>query len=606
MNLWLALRVPTLPASCSDAVASPLPALAAIEPVLPALRESRWGRECIRLAEDVVAGKYKLLGYDIEPGLDIPWRKDFVHGHQSGRAYFRQIPYLQFEAVGDHKIVWEMSRHQHFVLLAQAFRLSGRREFLNEALRQWSSWNEDNPFHSSIHWTSALEVAFRALSWIWLWHLAGADFPTELHAPFLQSLYAHGRHLQYNLSVYFSPNTHLLGEAVALHALGALFPSFPESAAWIETGARIVRQELDRQVLPDGAHFEQSSYYHVYALDFFLFHYLLAGRPAEYLPVLHRMADYLDALLGPAERLPLIGDDDGGRLFYPYGKHDEYGRATIATCGLLLQRAEFLRADEDFCPQAAWWLGAEVLALPDAKPTPYASKVFAGSGNVVLQNQHFWLLFRAGGFGPFRAGHSHSDALSIVLRDPLADVLVDAGTCTYLANMEQRNWFRGTAAHNTVRIDGQDFAAPMNPFAWNGRPQVELSSHQFSAAGGVLVGICRYRIGAEEVEYRRTLMLQGKELRVSDQLSGLSGEHSIEVFWHGVAGIEVLAPGRYRIGANVSLEAPEDCGVEIGPGGEHGWRSTAYGRCEESPVLVFRKRTALPVTLETVIRTYPE
>ena len=64
--------------------------------------------------------------------------------------------------------------------------------------------------------------------------------PDALRARFLTALNRHGRYLELNLSVYFSPNTHLLGEAVALHALGVLFPSFPRAARWAETGGRIV------------------------------------------------------------------------------------------------------------------------------------------------------------------------------------------------------------------------------------------------------------------------------------------------------------------------------------------------------------------------------
>ena len=52
---------------------------------------------------------------------------------------------------------------------------------------------------------------------------------------FLTELYRHGLHLEYNLSLYFSPNTHLLGEALALHAIGRLFPEFPRSASWRKT-----------------------------------------------------------------------------------------------------------------------------------------------------------------------------------------------------------------------------------------------------------------------------------------------------------------------------------------------------------------------------------
>jgi hypothetical protein len=99
------------------------------------------------------------------------------------------------------------------------------------------------------------------------------------------------------LSVYFSPNTHLIGEAVGLHALGALFPFFPGARDWVERGARIVDEQMTTQVKPDGSLFEQSSYYHIYAVDFFLPHMLLHPVFADYKAGLRRMAEYARSLL---------------------------------------------------------------------------------------------------------------------------------------------------------------------------------------------------------------------------------------------------------------------------------------------------------------------
>ena len=66
----------------------------------------------------------------------------------------------------------------------------------------------------------------------------------DFRGRFLTELYRHGLHLDANLSVYFSPNTHLLGEAVALHALGVLFPLFPGAHDWAKRGARIVAEQM--------------------------------------------------------------------------------------------------------------------------------------------------------------------------------------------------------------------------------------------------------------------------------------------------------------------------------------------------------------------------
>ncbi len=146
-------------------------------------------------------------------------------------------------------------------------------------------------------------MAFRALSWIWVWHLVGPKLPADFRARWLPELYRHGVHLENNLSFYFSPNTHLLGEALALHALGLFFAGLPKGGRWEQLGGQVMREQMERQVHGDGSHFEQSTYYHVYALDMFLLHAILAKPDRSYMDKLERMAEYLDALLGPARAL---------------------------------------------------------------------------------------------------------------------------------------------------------------------------------------------------------------------------------------------------------------------------------------------------------------
>ena len=73
------------------------------------------------------------------------------------------------------------------------------------------------------------------------------------------------------------------------------------------------------------------------------------------------MAEHLHALLGPARKLSFPGEDEGGRFFHPFGAREDFGRASMATCSVFLDRPEWLYSVEDLWPQAAWWLGADVL-----------------------------------------------------------------------------------------------------------------------------------------------------------------------------------------------------------------------------------------------------
>lgn len=281
--------------------------------VAQALRGTSYAAEVERLAEELLAHRFPLLGIALDTGPDIEWRRDYVHSRLTEARYFRFIPYLDFAQAGDHKNIWELSRHQHLVLLAQAFLLTGRKQYRDEIVSQLESWWLQNPFLKGINWASALEVAFRAISWLWLDHLLGAQLGVDVRDRLQKNLYRHGLYLEHNLSTYFSPNTHLLGEGVALHALGLKFPA----SHWRDLGQRIVYEELDRQVRADGSHFEQSTYYHVYAVDFFQFHYILAGRPVPFRDRLRAMARFLSAVNGPDGELSFLGDDDGGRLFHP-------------------------------------------------------------------------------------------------------------------------------------------------------------------------------------------------------------------------------------------------------------------------------------------------
>jgi hypothetical protein len=560
-----------------------------------ALRARSYAAEVESIAAGILAHRFPLFGLVVETGPAIDWRRDYVHGVSTGTPYFRRSPYLNFARSGDHKIIWELNRHQHFPLLAQAFLLTNRREFLDEAFRQLESWMEENPFLRGINWASALEVAFRALSWVWLYQLAAGEIPERLRGRWLAELYRHGRYLELNLSIYFSPNTHLLGEAVALHALGVLFPGWARAARWSETGGRIVQEQLQRQVRPDGSHFEQSAYYHVYALDFFLLHYVLAGRPKEHAGPLMRMAGYLHALMGPAGELPLIGDDDGGRLFHPYGDRMQFGRGTLATCAALFHRPEWMRSTEDLACQAAWWLretiespASESPASETGRPNrlPDHSELFADAGVAVMISGDVHLVIKAGPFGEGSGGHSHSDVLSVVARLRDREILIDPGTYTYVADPAERNGFRGSAAHNTVRIDsqkpnGRDQAIPAGPFRWIDKPATTIRQWNSTPDRDYLDAACAY---AGFTHRRRVLFLKPAVLVVLDTVDGPPGEHWLEQFWH-LAELDDASRFCFSEPAEVT----------------EGWRSRVFASKESAPVLRVTRLGLLPAWLAAVI-----
>jgi hypothetical protein len=565
---------------------APLDALPAPGGVGDALRDTDYARELVRLAGEIVQGRIPVLGDVIDYGATVAWRRDPQRGIETPQKYFRTVLYLDLATAGDHKLIWEVNRHQHLVLLAQAFVITGRVEYFDTVVRQLEHWWAQNQFQCGINWTSALEVGFRALSWIWIWHLLGEKMPTPFRQRFLAELYRHGLHLEYNLSIYFSPNTHLLGEAVALHALGRLFPGFPRAEQWRTLGHETILNHMTTGVKSDGSYFEQSTYYHIYALDMFAFHAVLEDVPDSYRDGLARMAEFLATITSESGELPFLGDDDGGRFFSPYGPRASFGRATLATLSLLLGKSFFTYSQGDMEEIALWWLRPDRCKSPEGDVLKMHSRQFEHSGIVVMRRGSVCALFDAGPFGPWSGGHSHSDTLSLVVSSGDQEVLIDPGTCSYMDTV-WRGAFRGSSAHNTIRIDGLDQGTSAGPFRWAQKPEVSLLEFVSGADRDRAVAVCRYQ-GFSQT--RTVEFLNGNEFEIVDQVDGPAGEHEIEQFWHFAVSPTARTAETWGIGDIAEFTAE---GGEL----EEGWRSRCFGSKEAVSVIAVRTRTTLPISL---------
>lgn len=594
-NLWLF----AVPPSVSVDVGSRLPGLPDPAACAQALAGTAFADEVERIARQVLDHRFPLLGIEIETGAEIDWSRDYVHRVSNATPYFRRLPYLDFSRVGDHKIIWEINRHQHLVLLAQAWLFKPEAAYLEEIVRELESWWDRNPFQCGMNWTSALEVAFRAMSWLWVYHFAGSGFEPEFRRRLLTGIYRHGRHLHANLSIYFSPNTHLLGEAVALHAIGALFPQFPESGTWRRVGADLVSAQMKVQVREDGSHFEQSTYYHVYSVDFFLLHALLEPVSDTYREKLGRMAAYLRAITYPDGRLPFLGDDDGGRLFHPYGRREDFAHATLASCGVMFARPDWLRCPADLHPQAVWWFGAGVLDKAETAPPKQESALFRDAGLAVMTAGATHVLVDGGPFGDGSGGHSHSDTLNIVIRRGSEDVLIDPGTYTYLADPKWRDAFRGSAAHNTIRVNGRDQARPSGPFRWLEKPDTRIEDWSSNPEEDRLIATCRYG----GIRHRRVVtFLKPHTVIVFDQVEADTPSITAEQFWRPSRVASRVGDLCFDLGAGVSLSLAPSESLVVTAGGEFGWRSHALGMKVESPVIMLMRQGAGPLAFAAVLR----
>ena len=566
--------------------------------------------EILSRAERICEHRFDLLGYEaLDYGREIDWHCDRVHGKRAPHRPFYQLDFLDFGECGDVKITWELNRHQHFVVLAKAYRLSGKEKFAQEIFRQWEHWHAHNPYPIGINWASSLEIAFRSLSWMWMYFLLreSPGFPGKFREKWLQALGISGRHLERHLSTYFSPNTHLLGEGVALFCIGVLSPELRPAGRWKRLGWNIVLQEAERQVRADGVHFEQAVYYHVYALDLFLHARILASLNGVEVPagldvVLQKMAQAL-CLAGRAGPPARLGDDDGGRVFDGQRNRPEFLLDPLATCAILFGRGDFAALVSQLPEETLWLLGPEGAARFDAlaSPLPSASSTALEAAGVYLiaaEDPPSQMTIDAGPQGTKNAGHGHADALSVCLNSGGEPVLVDPGTFEYVGSGAARDRFRETAAHNTLTVDGLSQAGPDGPFGWKSLPvtrrEMWINGRSFDLFRGSHNGYARL---APPVLHRRWIFARkGRFWLIRDVVEG-TGEHRLDLYWH-------LAPAMSRKGDNALLFGAANRGPELSvlTVAGHGWEeqvetgfySSAYGRMQPAPVIHFQTTRQTP------------
>ncbi len=441
--------------------------------------------EVLRKAEKIVEGKFDLLGFEeLDFGKEINWHYEPVSKKNAPIRHWKQYDELDSSLTGDKKIIWELNRHQHFFTLGEAYWVTGDEFYAETFIRHLQTWIEQNPPEMGINWISSLEVSFRAISWLWGLHFFkdSINLTAEAYQEILKYLYVHGRHIEKYLSTYYSPNTHLTGEALGLYYLGTQLPELKISAQWRKMGREILLEELDKQILEDGIYFEQSSWYHRYTTDFYT-HFLIlktvnqdqfgAQQQEKLTSKLQLQLDYLMYLTRPDGTTPFLGDDDGGKL-YPKGLRSANDfRSALANGTVLFRRSDYKYVADELDVETLWLTGTEGIeefeSLEATLPSE-TSKGFTLGGQFILRDgwaeTDNYMVFDCAPHGALSCGHSHADALSFELAVAGRTLLVDPGTYSYHESAEIRNHFRSTSAHNTLTIDGESSSKPGAKFKW--------------------------------------------------------------------------------------------------------------------------------------------
>lgn len=567
----------------------------------------------IERAERLLEGKFDLLGFqDLDFGKPVDWHLEPISKMHSPLKHWKQFDELATDETGDKKIIWELNRHQHFFTLGTAFWLTGDERYAAAFAQHLESWMEQNPPGIGINWFSSLEVAFRAMSWIWAFHFFknAKSFSPALFQKSLKFLYLHGRHLEKYLSTYYSPNTHLTGEALGLYYLGTQLSFFSRSAEWRRLGEEILIAELDRQILEDGVYFEQSTWYGRYTTDFYTQFLILKklqsdkkNSPEKLAAGLQKMMTFAMHTTRPDGMTPLIGDDDGGRCL-PSGESEPNDfRYLLSNGAVLFNRGDFKFVAKDFYEETLWLFGAEAFDdfenLKAFRPENN-SRGFTAGGIYVMRDgwtdTDNFLLIDGGNLGALAGGHSHADSLMIDCAAGGRNFLTDAGTYTYHESTELRNYFRSTSSHNTLSINEKNSSEPGNKFGWQtiAKSHVEAwTTHErFDFFEGSHDGYGRFP--HSPAVHRRGILFLKNDYWIMRDYVETSGANDYQLNFHFDIDTNPAIENAANGGSCVSEASPKKTGLRLFTFGDNGgwqkkdgWIAPCYGKRVSAPFLRF-------------------
>jgi len=589
----------------------------------------------LTVADDVRRGLFTFFGRSFSLGFPPQWNTDPLTGIAAPLTYGKTLDHRDSGLVGDIKHLWELNRHLELVSLAQAYRLTGDRAHLDTIRTLLESWMRQCPYLRGPNWCSSLEVAIRLINW----HLAyviggGAASPLfegaegrRFRDEWLRSIHLHNRFVMGHLSTYASSsNNHLIGEAAGVFAACCTWPCWPESRKWRDDARAILEREMRRQVYPDGVDKEQTTWYQQFVASLFLVAGL-AGRRAgiaftpAYWQSLGRMIEFVSAMLDVGGNMPMIGDADDGLAFALEPRQALDPFRSLLGAGAVLFDDELWRSQARGHMTTAEWLCGGVEPLRELAPQSSYRRgdrfAFPDGGYYVLGRglgtpDEVRAVVDAGPLGFLSiAGHGHADCLSVTLSVRGREQLVDPGTYVYHSDRRWRDYFRGTAAHNTVRIDGEDQSVIGGPFLWTARAEATVERFERTDEHDRLIashdGYLRL---ADPVRHRREVRFAKADdlLEIVDRIEG-SGRHLVERFWHFAETCRVTLDGRAAVSTDglieLRIDVDElDARPEILSGSESplgGWISRGFGRKAPTTTLVYRSEAAGAAELRTRI-----
>ena len=502
--------------------------------------------ENLNLKENILKDSEKIINHifsfladkEYSLGKNINWNQDFKSGFIWENKFYKKIKVVDLNNNSDVKIPWELSRFQHIFTLGKAYWITNDKKYYIEFRNQICDWVEKNPIYMTVNWTCTMDVAIRAVNWIFGYFLfedlikGDKEFLKLLN----NSLYNHGKYIIKNLEKGLDyANNHYLSDLGGLVFLGLYFKKLnnAEVKHWLKFSIRKLEKEMFIENNPDGTNYETSTSYHRLVIELMFYPMYLCelnniNFTENYKKRLEKMFEFMGKITKSNGHYPLIGDVDNGRLVILSNYYDW----KINDCKHILSIG-----GEYFNNQFLKEIGAKELedklwinnSNNIYKERFYKqSSNFPNGGYYLLQNENIYCLIRCGELSlKGQGGHSHNDQLSFELNVLGEDFIIDIGTGVYTADKNIRNLFRSTIVHNTVTINNIEqndfdetnlFSMPEQTFS----KCLKFSDNEFE-------GEHQGYLNKANVIHNRKIVLEENSLAVFDNLENQDGIISLNL-----------------------------------------------------------------------------
>ena len=576
---------------------------------------------------DILNGRWKAFGY-LEIKVDDPpqWHTDYLAGKDltTNESAFN-LNHRELPGGADIKMIWELSRWQQLVRLAQAAYVLDDARAAQTCVRWLKDWVTHNPPYGGWNWTSALEAGMRLMQFTWIDALLAPQglawgYEAELKRLRHEILPAHVWLTWRHKSFGSSANNHLLGELAGLILATVRWPALAQWGAPLNTLQRRWEHEVLAQFAEDGGNREQ-------ALNYQLFSWELCWQSrAALLSIAKKISPPVEDRLSTAARF--FWGVQARRDPWDYGDSDN----AFATPFFVTEQTALLEW-RDWLRRSAtnsaleYWLGDPPIFTPRlglGQPllTVAAHEwwIYRETGMAICESGSWWLRWDLSPLGYLStAAHGHLDALHLSIWFKGVAMIIDPGTGAYYADEKLRSWLASPKAHNGPCPVGEEYPKRLGPFLWAEHHPHPTWKASKSAASGLNGLVSELPLPAGVLRRCITRLGTGDAWQVDDEFEPKAGaQDEFTVRWQ-------FAPGSWIKQVNerkFSLHRADDSiMIQLSPdwtelvlvenGGEQGLRPGVANEFEGVVSPAFRttvfapylKLTARPGKKPCVFRT---